>query len=320
MTSTTAVDLADYLPADRATWSGSHAGVAPQTVISTTAYGLATFVNRGDYLQPTTLSVCDSGQRMHLSVWLRDGIEVDHKGRNSVKTGDLVAAYRPEVPWRIDFCSRVHYAGLMLTPDVLCNLAGGQGEAFLGCLRRDGPLRVQRGDLAILRTAGELDAILRTAEGSALLREAKSLELLARLVEAGTREDRAGLTRGERARLDQARDLLLADLSNPPTLTQLARACGLNTFRLKQGFKQRFGQSVYTLYQRERMRVAWDLIASGSVMVAEAGHQLGYTNMSHFAASFRKAFGMLPSEVKRRPCEQINVARSLCGDTMDNPS
>ena len=60
-----------------------------------------------------------------------------------------------------------------------------------------------------------------------------------------------------------------------------------------------FGLPVHTLYQRERMRAAWDLIATGGLSVSQAGLRLGYTNMSHFSSAFKRVHDVLPNQVKR---------------------
>ncbi len=304
MSRTPIVDVAGYLPADLSTRPDLWPAGPQRSGAHVTAYGLGAFSSHSEYPQATELTVCDSEHRLHLSVWLRDGINVDTDGwKFRVEGRDTVAGFLPGAPWRIDFNGCAHHVGLLLHPEVLRRLAGEQGEAFFECLRRDGYLRVRPADVVVLRAARELDIALLASNSSPLLREAKSLELLARLVEAGVRQNTVRARPRERERLEHARDLLLADLVRAPTIAELARACGLNTFRLKQGFKQHFGVPVYALYQQERMRAAWELIASGRMSVSEAGHHLGYTNMSHFGIAFRKAHGMLPGALKRRSSE-----------------
>jgi len=101
----------------------------------------------------------------------------------------------------------------------------------------------------------------------------------------------------EQRLLWQAREQLLSDLSRPPTIEQLARESGLNALKIKRGFKALFGTTVYGLFQRERMQRVWLLLQHRSV--TETALMLGYSNISHFSATFRKQFGVLPSEIKR---------------------
>lgn len=295
------IDVAGVLPSDLsaqpALWAGgSHTGGT-----HITRYGLGAFASRSHYAQPFELSVADSENRIHLSVWLRDGIAVTTDGRRfEVRGRDIVVGYLPGVPWHTRYHGDAYHVGLLLSPELFREIGDAPGDAFFERLRKEGFLRVGPGNAAILRAAHELDAILLNPASGALLREAKSLELLAHLIDAGPLLTPLQLTRRHSEQLHHARDVLLADLAQPPSIEELARSCGLNTFKLKQGFKQLFGSTVHALYQQERMRKAWQLITAGHTSVSEAGSLVGYTNLSHFSAAFRKEFGMLPSEMKAR--------------------
>jgi len=300
------VDLAGHLPSDLTTRADLWPAGPQRSGAFVTHYGLAAFSSHSEYLSPTELIVCDSEHRLHLSVWLRDGVNVDSDGRKfRIKGRDTVAGYLPGMPWKTNFDGYAHHVGLLLRPEVLCTLGGAQGEMFYEHLCRKGSLHVSPGHVDVLRAANELDAVLLCTDSSPLLREAKSLELLARLIAAGAGDDQLGLTRLERSRLRDAREMLLADLAQAPTTDQLARACGLNTFKLKQGFKRLFGLSIYALYQQERMQVACDLIVSGKMTVTEVGDHVGYSNMSHFSIAFKKVHGALPSELRRRTLQYL---------------
>ncbi|MFT3803911.1 MAG: AraC family transcriptional regulator [Burkholderiaceae bacterium] len=294
-------DLADYLPAvpgSTEAWSdlpwdgGSH----------TTAYGLSASASRSYYPEQTPLLMGDSLHRMYLSVWLRDGVQVGAGSRAiQINRHDVATFLNTDDPILAHFGGDNHHVVLTLRPELLHELATAQAEPFLAGLRRAGRVTTGAGHARVLRAAHELEAVLLDAGSSALLREAKSLELLALMLQTGSAEARPDMPTGRQlARLRQARELLLQDLTRPPTIDELARACGLNTFALKQGFKRLFGLSVHTLYQQERMRHAWHLIESGQAQAAEAGRLVGYRNASHFSDAFRKAFGVLPGQLKRR--------------------
>lgn len=107
-------------------------------------------------------------------------------------------------------------------------------------------------------------------------------------------DQRPRLSREDRHRLQRARDLLLADLARAPTLAELAAASGLGLVKLKRGFRAMFGNSVYGLFMQERMHAARRRLLSDKATVTEVASDLGYTNISHFAAAFRKQFGVNP--------------------------
>ncbi|MFT4252986.1 MAG: AraC family transcriptional regulator [Caulobacter sp.] len=100
-------------------------------------------------------------------------------------------------------------------------------------------------------------------------------------------------------RLRRARDMLLADLTQAPTIAMLAAETGLPIMKVKRGFRRLFDESVYGLFQRERMLEARKRLEAETPVMLVAS-DLGYTNASHFAAAFRKQFGVAPSSLKRR--------------------
>ncbi len=98
-------------------------------------------------------------------------------------------------------------------------------------------------------------------------------------------------------RIKDARDLLVQDLQNPPSMVQLARLAGMNEKKLKSGFKQIFGTPIFTYFRNYRLETAYELLASGQMNVTEAGMHIGYQSLSHFSQEFRKKYGMLPKDV-----------------------
>ncbi|MGE8659055.1 MAG: helix-turn-helix transcriptional regulator [Achromobacter sp.] len=136
--------------------------------------------------------------------------------------------------------------------------------------------------------------------GARLIREAQALMLAGLFLESEYADGaRANGATPQRQRLLAARDYLLADLANPPTLARIAAETGLSAMRIKRGFRELFGHSVYGLFQQERMRDAQRRLRAGGVTVMEVAFDLGYSNPSHFAAAFRKQFGIAPGEYKR---------------------
>ncbi|GMN11216.1 hypothetical protein MTsPCn9_20790 [Croceitalea sp. MTPC9] len=102
----------------------------------------------------------------------------------------------------------------------------------------------------------------------------------------------------ERKKLYEAKEILSKNLDAPPSLTELSRQIGLNTFKLKKDFKELFGVPVFKYLQNERMSTAHDLIRSKSATVQEAAWHVGYDSLSSFSNAFNKKFGFRPSEIK----------------------
>lgn len=99
--------------------------------------------------------------------------------------------------------------------------------------------------------------------------------------------------------LMQVESILIRDIhSRPPTIDQLAIEAAMSSAKLKKLFKEVYGTSIYAYYQKQRMAVAREMLLSGNFTVKEVGLQMGYSNLSNFAAAFRKEFHILPSEIR----------------------
>ncbi len=104
---------------------------------------------------------------------------------------------------------------------------------------------------------------------------------------------------GEREKLLMARNILIEDLETPPSLSELSRKIGLNTFKLKKSFKELFGVPVFKYLQNERLNKAHQLIREEGFTIQEAAWQVGYDSLSSFSNAFSKKFGFRPSEIKQ---------------------
>lgn len=90
---------------------------------------------------------------------------------------------------------------------------------------------------------------------------------------------------------------ILERLENPPTITELAKISGINDFKLKAGFKQIFGTTIYGFIQSEKMSRAKRKLETGRFSVSEIAWDAGYTNVSHFIAAFKKHYGVTPGQL-----------------------
>ena len=97
-------------------------------------------------------------------------------------------------------------------------------------------------------------------------------------------------------KLRKAKEIILANMSEPPSLQELANQVGLNLKKLKTGFKQIYGDTVYGFLLDYKMEYARQLLDSGSYNVSEVGLKIGYSTASHFIAAFKKKFGTTPKK------------------------
>jgi len=102
----------------------------------------------------------------------------------------------------------------------------------------------------------------------------------------------------EREKLNQAKDILLDNIDNPPSLSEISKQIGLNTFKLKKEFKELFGVPVFKYLQNERLTLAHKMIRNQDATVQEAAWHVGYDSLSSFSNAFEKKFGYRPSQIK----------------------
>lgn len=95
-------------------------------------------------------------------------------------------------------------------------------------------------------------------------------------------------------RLLHVRDKITSDLSVPPIIRELANIAAMSETKLKQLFRQTFGNTIYNYYQQVRMEEAAFLLKDGRHSVAEVGTALGFSNLSHFSRLFEKHYGVNP--------------------------
>lgn len=115
-----------------------------------------------------------------------------------------------------------------------------------------------------------------------------------------TRKSRYRFTPYEVEQIQNAKDLLTADLTKPPrTIRQLAREVAMNEFKLKAGFRHFFNTGVFECYQQARMYWARHLLLHTSKPMKEICGLAGYARTSSFITGFRKKFGYTPGSLRR---------------------
>jgi AraC-like DNA-binding protein len=105
----------------------------------------------------------------------------------------------------------------------------------------------------------------------------------------------------ETACIIKAHKLILEDLSKKPlSLQMLSRAVAINEFKLKAGFKQIFGLSIFDCIHESRMEKARGLLLSTDMPIKQICVLTGYARMTNFITAFRKKFGYTPGSLRRK--------------------
>ncbi len=97
-------------------------------------------------------------------------------------------------------------------------------------------------------------------------------------------------------KIRKAKEIIISRMAEPPSLQELANEIGLNIKKLKEGFKQIYGDTVYSFLLDYKMEHSRRLLESNQYNVNEVGIQVGYSTASHFIAAFKKKFGTTPKK------------------------
>jgi AraC-like DNA-binding protein len=132
--------------------------------------------------------------------------------------------------------------------------------------------------------------------------EAKVLELFSLQLRRweneinGKSPQKLALRPGDVENIILARNFLIENIRQAPTIEELSKKAGVNRQKLKQGFKIVFGKTVNEYLRGERLKMARQLLAASQYSVKEISSMVGYENASYFARRFKMAYGLYPNE------------------------
>ena len=98
------------------------------------------------------------------------------------------------------------------------------------------------------------------------------------------------------AKIKHAKEIIIKELINPPSLNELAKEVGINIKKLKTDFKEYYGAPVFTFLLNYKIDLAKDLLNEQQLNVNEVATKLGYSTSSHFIAAFKRKFGITPKQ------------------------
>ena len=168
----------------------------------------------------------------------------------------------------------------------------GRGEDFVAN---------PRASLTISRIAYEVRNNPYQGGMSDLFLQGKVHEMLAQaLTDLGEGEDVGGrlLSRDQRLAV-VARDLLMADPLNPPSMDDLARQVGLPQRRLIEAFRQTHGMTVGEWLVDWRMKHACALLREGVLPIKEISFRMGYSHVNNFIVAFSRRYGVPPARYRQ---------------------
>lgn len=136
----------------------------------------------------------------------------------------------------------------------------------------------------------------------------KSIELL--VLQAEQYENRKTneyiKSRQDKMKLIEAKEILTNNIDNPPTIIALSKLIGMNEYKLKKGFKEQFGTTIFGFIHNLRMSLAKKLLLGTNKTAKEIAYESGYSSPQHFSNAFKKSFGMSPNSIRKIPNSAMN--------------
>lgn len=154
-------------------------------------------------------------------------------------------------------------------------------------------------DPVVQAAANELFYALSGGNFSRLYLEGKALELIglqAMKLESSKGSRHSGLTLREFEQVKSIQEELKEKFDFPPTMAELSRSHMLSISKIQSGFQGLYGMTVFAFLKDYKLRKARMFFEAGNMNVSEVAWTLGYTNLSHFSAAFKKKYGVLPKK------------------------
>jgi two-component system response regulator YesN len=101
------------------------------------------------------------------------------------------------------------------------------------------------------------------------------------------------------SRMDEILDYIHKNIQKNITRKDVAEAVYLNAEYLSRLFKKEKGITLSDYILREKMNIAKLLLETTNFSVSIVASKVGYSNFSHFAQSFKRIFGISPSEIRQ---------------------
>jgi len=107
------------------------------------------------------------------------------------------------------------------------------------------------------------------------------------------------LAAGSQNFVHKARDIIISDIKNPPSLTEISKMVGVNKTTLTKCFSKVYGVTLFNFLRSFRLEEARRLLQAGNRNVTEVAFEVGYAQQRTFTKEFKKYFGDTPSAFTR---------------------
>jgi AraC-like DNA-binding protein len=232
----------------------------------------------------------------------------NQKEKVNVGPGQTIVSFNPESKCKVECQAeqRMRVLNIYLSPLLLNDLVAGEFDQIPAGLRAI----LEGSDHKPYNRFGTITPHMRIAIHQILncpyrglikrmFLESKAMELITHVLGQtvftdSIHKNSPRLDPNDIERIHEARDILIRDMENPPSLFELARQVGLNEKKLNLGFRQIFGATVFDYFRAYRLGKAKQLLNEGKMNVTEVAFEVGYVHHCSFSRSFTRHFGISP--------------------------
>ena len=97
----------------------------------------------------------------------------------------------------------------------------------------------------------------------------------------------------------KAKEILIQNMHNPPSIEELSRQVRINQFKLKNGFKKVFHDTPYNVLLHYKLEYASELLKNSDMNVGEIAQLTGYKYLQSFTKAFIKKYGVRPIDLMK---------------------
>lgn len=99
----------------------------------------------------------------------------------------------------------------------------------------------------------------------------------------------------------EAQKILAADPGRQLTTTALALEVGINSFKLRIGFKQLFKRTIHQYRVDLRLTLAKQLLSETDLTISEIAYKTGFDSRDGFTRCFRRRYSEPPRQWRKAP-------------------
>jgi AraC-like DNA-binding protein len=237
------------------------------------------------------------------------------KIRDNKVDGKMIsmALIPPETIWKFKISSskELVYGRIYMTPDLIRNMIIGAEDDLPELFR--GIIENEKFDLLYKNIGFNLNCVPIFKEiiecnfhglTRQLFMESKILGLMVNCFEAykfNVKEEKSKikLSQSDLLKIYEVENLIVNNMDVCYTITRLSNEVGLNTFKLKYGFKKIFGFPIFRYIHNCRMTKALEVLRETDANISDVAYSVGYQTIGAFSNAFYERYGVRPTDIKK---------------------